>query len=102
MYNLCANDFRPCQRCIGHQQQLPFAASGAAIAFHPTVKTIYLVGTEEGKIFKCSTLYGSKYIFTYVAHTMPIHKLSYNRFCPSIFLSCSADWTVKIWADMRR
>ncbi|KAL0278511.1 UNVERIFIED_CONTAM: hypothetical protein PYX00_000318 [Menopon gallinae] len=77
-------------------------ASGTTITFHPLMKNIYMVGTEEGKIFKCSTLYRSKYIFTYEAHTMPIHKLSYNRFCPSIFLSCSSDWTVKIWADMRR
>lgn len=81
---------------------LYFSASGSAFAFNPNNRRLYLVGTEEGKIFKCSSLYESKYLFTYDAHSMPVHKISYNRFVPSIFLSCSGDWTIKIWEDMRR
>jgi dynein intermediate chain 1 len=33
---------------------------------------------------------------------MPVYKVDYNKFYPDIFISCSADWTVKIWEDKRR
>jgi hypothetical protein len=28
--------------------------------------------------------------------------VDYNKFYPDIFISCSADWRVKIWEDTRR
>lgn len=62
---------------------------------------MFLVGTEQGSIYKCSTEYSSMFLFKYDAHHMPVHKISYNLFYPDIFLSCSADWRVKIWEDMK-
>ncbi|KAG8284801.1 cytoplasmic dynein with WD40 domain [Homalodisca vitripennis] len=74
---------------------------GTAIAFHPKDQLTFLVGTEEGNIYKCSTAYASLYLYTYSAHHMPVHRIDFNRFAPEIFISCSADWRVKIWEDNR-
>uniref|UniRef100_A0A8D8ZV91 peptidylprolyl isomerase n=1 Tax=Cacopsylla melanoneura TaxID=428564 RepID=A0A8D8ZV91_9HEMI len=72
-------------------------ACGTCIAFHPDRSDIFLVGTEEGKIYQCSTVYPSVYLCEYQAHHMPVHGLSFNYYNSSIFLSCSADMRVKVW-----
>ncbi|KAF6261307.1 WD40-repeat-containing domain protein [Scenedesmus sp. NREL 46B-D3] len=57
----------------------------------------YLVGTEEGSIHKCSKAYGSDYLATYSGHGMPVYAVKWNAMHPGLFLSCSADWSVKVW-----
>lgn len=74
-------------------------ACGTCIEFHPKYKTLFLVGSEEGKIYKCSTAYSSQYLFTYNAHRMGINSIKWNPYHPEIFLSCSEDWTCKIWTQ---
>lgn len=78
-----------------------FSGAGTCIALHPTDRSIFLIGTEEGYIYKCSTAYLSMYLFAYEAHHMPVHRLDYNKYSPDIFASCSADWSIKIWEDSR-
>jgi len=53
--------------------------------------------TEEGKIHKCSKAYNSQYLDTYTGHYMSVYAVHWNKFHPRVFLSSSADWTVKIW-----
>lgn len=77
----------------------PVKACGTCIEFHPKYKTVFLVGSEEGKIYKCSTSYSSQYLATYKAHQMSINALKWNAFHPEIFLSCSDDWSCKIWTQ---
>jgi len=83
----------------------PVKACGTCIEFHPKQKNLFLVGSEEGKIYKCSTSYSSQaqkknlYLFTYNAHQMSINSLKWNPFHPDIFLSCSDDWSCKIWTQ---
>ena len=31
------------------------------------------------------------------AHHMAVYGVKWNHFHPKIFVSCSADWTVKVW-----
>ncbi len=57
------------------------------------------MGTEDGNIHKCSCSYNEQYLESYVAHTGPVHKVAYSPFQSGLFLSCSADWTVKLWRD---
>lgn len=71
--------------------------SGTCFAFHPSQESVFLVGTEEGKIHKCSRAYSSKFLHSFDAHSMAVYAVSWNPFHPRIFASCSADWTVKIW-----
>ncbi|KAJ9593502.1 hypothetical protein L9F63_014955, partial [Diploptera punctata] len=80
---------------------IPLTGCGTTITFHPTEELIFLVGTEEGNIYKCSTAYASLFLDTYKAHHMPVYKVDYNKFYSDIFISCSADWRVKIWEDKR-
>uniref|UniRef100_A0A8I6ACQ7 Dynein axonemal intermediate chain 4 n=1 Tax=Rattus norvegicus TaxID=10116 RepID=A0A8I6ACQ7_RAT len=72
-------------------------APGMCFAFHTKDTNIYLAGTEEGLIHKCSCSYNEQYLETYRGHKGPVYKVTWNPFCPDVFLSCSADWGVMIW-----
>ncbi|XP_051027950.1 dynein axonemal intermediate chain 4 [Acomys russatus] len=72
-------------------------APGMCFAFHPKDTNIYLAGTEEGLIHKCSCSYNEQYLETYRGHKGPVYKVTWNPFCPDVFLSCSADWGVMVW-----
>ncbi|VVC25456.1 WD40/YVTN repeat-like-containing domain,WD40 repeat,WD40-repeat-containing domain [Cinara cedri] len=72
---------------------------GTTIAFHPENNGIYLVGTNEGYIFKCNIEWSSYFMQKFKAHEMTICRIDYNKYDPNIYLSCSGDCTVKIWED---
>ncbi|XP_060892967.1 dynein intermediate chain 2, ciliary-like [Labrus mixtus] len=71
-------------------------ACGTSMDFHKQIDYLFLVGTEQGKIHKCKT-YSRQYLETYAAHDMPVDTVKWNYFHPNVFISCSSDWTVKIW-----
>lgn len=77
--------------------QLTSLGCGTSIDFHKSVDYLFLVGTEEGKIHKCSKAYASKYLSTFNAHHMTVYSVRWNHFHSKVFISCSADWTIKIW-----
>ncbi|XP_036332518.1 dynein intermediate chain 2, ciliary [Rhagoletis pomonella] len=81
--------------------EVQLRSCGACMKFHPTNPEIYLIGTEEGLIYKCSIAYSSKYLMTYNAHHLTVYRIDFNRFNSNIFISCSGDWRVKVWEDMR-
>ena len=70
---------------------------GTCFDFNKQQDHIFLVGTEEGKVHKCSKAYINQYLETYDAHHMAVYSVCWNTFHPKIYLTCSADWTVKIW-----
>ncbi|XP_063156214.1 dynein axonemal intermediate chain 4 [Candoia aspera] len=72
-------------------------APGLAFDFHPKDTNIYMAGTEEGYIHKCSCSYNEQYLETYRGHKGPVYKITWNPFITEVFLSCSADWTVMLW-----
>ena len=57
----------------------------------------YLVGTEEGQIHRCSCSYNEQYLDSYHGHTGPVNRISWSPFCSEVFLSCSGDWTMRLW-----
>ena len=57
----------------------------------------YLVGTEDGHIHRCSCSYNEQYLHTQFGHTGPVYKVKWSPFLPGTYLSCSADWTVRLW-----
>ncbi|XP_043978818.1 dynein, axonemal, intermediate chain 1, paralog 2 isoform X2 [Gambusia affinis] len=77
--------------------QLTVISRGTSLDFHKQIDYLFLVGTEEGKIYKCSKTYSSQFLETYDAHRMPVDTVKWNHFHPKIFISCSSDWNVKIW-----
>jgi len=66
--------------------------------FNPLMEHLYLVGTEDGHILECSKTYsdGPTKICAN-AHFMNIYCIKWNPFHSKIFLSCSEDWTLKLW-----
>nr|XP_040061050.1 dynein, axonemal, intermediate chain 1, paralog 2 isoform X1 [Gasterosteus aculeatus aculeatus] len=78
-------------------QQRGILACGTSLDFHKQIDYLFLVGTGEGKIHKCSKTYSSKYLETYDAHSRAVDAIKWNHFHPKVFISCSSDWTIKIW-----
>eukprot|EP00771_Trimastix_marina_P002229 gnl/Trimastix_PCT/3350.p1 GENE.gnl/Trimastix_PCT/3350~~gnl/Trimastix_PCT/3350.p1 ORF type:complete len:801 (-),score=180.30 gnl/Trimastix_PCT/3350:207-2609(-) len=76
-------------------------AGGCALAVHPSSSHLFLVGTEEGVIHKCSKAYSSQYLETYAGHHMSVYSTRWNPYHPNVFLSCGADWTVRLWDHTR-
>lgn len=72
-------------------------AGGCCFDFNRAAEHLFVVGTEEGKVHKCSKAYSGQYLETYEGHHMAVHALRWNPFHERVFLSCSADWTVKLW-----
>ncbi|NXO95901.1 DNAI1 protein, partial [Certhia brachydactyla] len=77
--------------------QLQTLGSGTSFDFHKKIDYLFLVGTEEGKIYKCSKSYSSQFLDVFDAHHMAVDSVSWNPFHLKVFISCSSDWTVKIW-----
>lgn len=72
-------------------------ASGLCFDFPIDDASIYLAGTEDGLVHRCSCSYNEQYLETYSGHTGPVYRIRCSPFWPPAFLSCSADWTVKLW-----
>lgn len=79
------------------ETRLTGLAGGCCFAFNPFQENLFLVGTEEGKVHKCSVDYSGQYLQTYDGHHMAVYAVRWNPFHPRVFLSCSADWSVKLW-----
>lgn len=80
----------------------PAIGSGTAIAFNPVTDHLFIIGTEEGRIYKCSKAYTGHFLGVYEAHHTAVQALHWNPFHQNVFASCGADWTVKIWDHTRK
>ncbi|KAI9343174.1 WD40-repeat-containing domain protein [Obelidium mucronatum] len=72
-------------------------AGGLCFDFNSKDRNIYLIGTEDGHIHRCSVSYNEQYLQTQFGHTGPVYKVKWSPFLPNVFLSCSADWTCRLW-----
>ncbi|CCI39960.1 unnamed protein product [Albugo candida] len=72
-------------------------AGGCCFHFNKFTEHLFIVGTEEGKLHKCSKAYSGQYLETFIGHHMAVYSVQWNPFHERIFISCSADWTVKLW-----
>jgi dynein intermediate chain 1 len=77
-------------------------AGGLCFDFNSQSEHLFLVGTEEGRIHKCSKAFSGQYLETYEGHSMAVYTVRWNPFHPKIFISASADWTVKMWDHTNR
>merc|ERR1712100_645470 len=73
-------------------------AGGCCFDFNKRSDHLFIVGTEEGMIHKCSKAYSGQYLETYLGHRpMSTYSVKWNVYHDRVFLSCSCDWTVKLW-----
>jgi len=77
-------------------------AGGLCFDFNRHSEHLFLVGTEEGRIHKCSKAFSGQYLETYEGHSMAVYTVRWNPFHAKIFISASADWTVKMWDHTSR
>ncbi|NXX17019.1 DNAI1 protein, partial [Podargus strigoides] len=77
--------------------ELQVFGCGTSFDFHKKIDYLFLVGTQEGKIYKCSKYYSSQFLDVFDAHHMAVDSVSWNPYHMKVFISCSSDWTVKIW-----
>ncbi|XP_049929482.1 dynein axonemal intermediate chain 4-like [Epinephelus moara] len=76
---------------------LSTTTSGLCLDFHPTASSIYLVGTLDGLICKCSISNSQHFLDTYRKHALPVNHVEWSPFSSDVFLSCSSDWAIKLW-----
>ncbi|XP_053929730.1 dynein axonemal intermediate chain 4 isoform X2 [Cuculus canorus] len=83
----------------GGKREAPISqqAAGMCFDFHPKDTNVYLAGTEEGHIHKCSCSCNEQFLQTYRGHKGPVYKVTWNPFSTDMFLSCSADWSIILW-----
>lgn len=82
----------------GHKEGIVFRkSSGFCVDFPRGDPSTYLVGTEDGLVHRCSTSYNEQYLSTYMGHSGPVYKVRCNPFVSHAFLTCSADWSMKLW-----
>ena len=71
-------------------------AAGFSFDFIKGESGMYLAATEEATIHRCSRSYTETYLESYFGHSGPIYKIRCNPFWSNLFLTCSADWTIKL------
>ena len=71
--------------------------AGFSFNFLPGDNSTYFTSTEDGTIHHCSKTYKDQYYNNYFGHTGPVYKVRVNPFWTDVFLSCSADWSCRIW-----
>jgi WD40 repeat protein len=82
----------------GHKEGIVFRkSSGFCVDFPRHDPSTYLVGTEDGLVHRCSTSYNEQYLDTFYGHSGPVYRVRCNPFMSHAFLTCSADWTMKLW-----
>jgi len=72
-------------------------AAGFSFEFIKSEPNIYLASTEEATVYRCSKSYAETYLDSYYGHTGAIYRVRCNPFWSDIFLTCSADWSCKLW-----
>jgi len=57
---------------------------------------VYLVGSEEGRIYRCSTEYDSEHLDVYMGHDQSVYSVKWNFYHPDVFLAASEDWNLSV------
>ncbi len=73
--------------------------SGTCFDFSSRDKTLYVAGTEDGMLHKCSSAYSEQFLDSYFGHKGPVHQVRWSPFASDVFLSASADRTIKLWVE---
>lgn len=74
-------------------------AAVASMDSHPTHPSTILIGTQEGDALRYCLDIGAEHGCSdiYSGHCSSIYTIQWNPFHPTMFLTASADWTVRIW-----
>jgi len=65
----------------------------------PTESDGYLAGTDDGCIHLCSAHYLHRHLDASACHLGPVYACEVSPFVDKIYMTCGADWTIRIWAQ---
>ncbi|KYM97953.1 PREDICTED: WD repeat-containing protein 78 [Cyphomyrmex costatus] len=85
--------------CVVYDVPINRQPSALILRRHPIVNNVYFVGSDEGCIYRCSTNYLRQHVNSFLAHDGPIYSFEFSPFCQKLFLTCGADWCIRIWAE---
>jgi dynein intermediate chain 1, axonemal len=76
---------------------------GTCFDFNTKSDNLFIVGSEEGNAYEFSANYINRIPLTkFEAHSMCIYAIRWNKFHEKVFITCSADWSVKMWDNRYR
>jgi WD40 repeat protein len=81
----------------GREALLSRQSGGMCFDINPKEQITYVVGTEDGTLHKCSKSQSENYIMDYKPHEEPVYRIRWSPFCSHYFLTCSADWTSRLY-----
>jgi len=82
-----------------HTAYLKKEGSCMSLQFYPEDPLLYLVGSEDGIVYKNSCSYSEQSLDTFTGHSGPVYSMAWSPFEKGVFLTCSADWTLRIWDE---
>lgn len=87
------------RKCYARKAQSTSNLSAEVLTPHPHDPLLYVVGTSEGYVYTCSLNDRHNYKDVFVAHNGPVYAVRFSPFCSKVFLTCGADWCVRVWAE---
>jgi len=72
-------------------------SGGMCFDMNPKELITYVVGTEDGTLHKCSKSQSENYLLDFKPHEEPVYRIRWSPFCSQYFLTCSADWTSRLY-----
>ena len=75
------------------------AGLASALCFDFKGDSLFAIGTEEGMIYRCSRASTLGYLGVHKGHGMAVYSVKWNPFHEKVFISASADWTVRLWHE---
>ncbi|KAL0133151.1 hypothetical protein PUN28_000720 [Cardiocondyla obscurior] len=85
--------------CVVYDVPINRQPSALILRRHPVINNVYFVCSDEGCVYRCSMNYLGRHIDSFVAHDGPIYSFEFSPFCQKLFLTCGADWCIRIWAE---
>ncbi|CCW69324.1 unnamed protein product [Phytomonas sp. Hart1] len=76
---------------------LSHQAGGMCFDVCPTDHSVYIVGTEDGSIFQCKKSQTEVHDLDYAPHSELVYRIAWSPFNSNYFLTCSADWTTRLY-----
>ncbi|KAG9391437.1 WD domain, G-beta repeat [Carpediemonas membranifera] len=79
------------------ESPLAKVVAGLALGVTAHDRNVYLVGTDDGAVYRCSRTYNEQYLSTYYGHNGSVTSVAYSPFTAGVFLTSSTDGTVRVW-----
>ncbi len=102
---MCLQPLLTLKRCTvdTFNSKLPNIAMGLCLSFpQKDDSMIYVVGSEDGTLSRCSTSYSEKHLSHIKGHMGPITQVACSPHDTDTFLTSSADSTVKVWSVSKK